>query len=123
MSRPPGKYALLLDAGTTQGDNAIEELGHEPNGYFWEGVAQVLVSPEAPALEGRFSYGPEDRDRRRPHAVARCSRRGERFRVRRLTRLLLSSGCQARRPSGRAQSDVRPLRTQLAERSAEHARR
>ncbi|MEV6984565.1 immunity 51 family protein [Sphaerisporangium sp. NPDC051017] len=55
----PGKYSLLLDAGTTQVDNVIEELGHEPNGYFWEGVAQVLVSTEAPALEGRFSYDPE----------------------------------------------------------------
>lgn len=55
----PGNYALLLDAGTTQVDNVIEELGHEPNGYFWEGVAQVLVSTEAPALEGRFSYDPE----------------------------------------------------------------
>ncbi len=50
---------MLLDAGTTQVDDVIEELGHEPNGYFWEGVAQVLVSTEAPALEGRFSYDPE----------------------------------------------------------------
>jgi len=55
----PGTYSLLLDAGTTQVDDVIEELGHEPNGYFWEGVAQVLVSTEAPALEGRFSYDPE----------------------------------------------------------------
>jgi len=55
----PGTYSLLLDAGTTQVDDVIEELGHEPNGYFREGVAQVLVSAEAPALEGRFSYDPE----------------------------------------------------------------
>ncbi len=55
----PGKYSLLLDAGTTDVDDVIEELGHEPNGYFWEGVAQLLVSTEAPALEGRFSYDPE----------------------------------------------------------------
>ncbi|OZV84792.1 hypothetical protein CA850_01545 [Micromonospora echinospora] len=55
----PGKYSLLLDAGTTAVDGLVEELGHEPNGYFWEGVAQVLVSTEAPALEGRFSYDPE----------------------------------------------------------------
>ncbi|MEU8177163.1 Imm51 family immunity protein [Microbispora hainanensis] len=55
----PGKYSLLLDAGTTQVDDVIEELGHTPNGYFWEGVAQLLVSTEAPALEGRFSYDPE----------------------------------------------------------------
>ncbi|WP_230462930.1 Imm51 family immunity protein [Micromonospora sp. CP22] len=37
----------------------IRELGHEPNGYFWEGVAQLLVSTEAQALEGRFAYDPE----------------------------------------------------------------
>ena len=55
----PRKYALLLDAGTTEVDDVIEALGHEPNGYFWEGVAQLLVSTEAPALEGRFSYDPE----------------------------------------------------------------
>ncbi|WP_182898934.1 Imm51 family immunity protein [Microbispora sp. H10830] len=55
----PGEYSLLLDAGTTQVDDVIEELGHTPNGYFWEGVAQLLVSTEAPALDGRFSYDPE----------------------------------------------------------------
>ncbi|MBB5779323.1 Imm51 family immunity protein [Nonomuraea jabiensis] len=55
----PGEYSLLLEAGTTRLDDVIEDLGHEPNGYFWEGVAQVLVGTEAPALEGRFSYGPE----------------------------------------------------------------
>jgi Immunity protein 51 len=55
----PGKYALLLDAGTTQVHDVIEELGHEPNGYFWVGVAQLLVNTEAPTLEGRVSYDPE----------------------------------------------------------------
>ncbi|MEV4298746.1 Imm51 family immunity protein [Microbispora rosea] len=55
----PGKYSLLLDAGTTQVDDVIEELGHTPNGYFWEGVAQLLVSTESPVLSGRFSYDPE----------------------------------------------------------------
>ncbi|GAA2633306.1 hypothetical protein GCM10010399_77180 [Dactylosporangium fulvum] len=55
----PGKYSLLLNAGTTAVDGVIEELGHESNGYFWEGIAQVLVATEAPELEGRFSYDPE----------------------------------------------------------------
>jgi hypothetical protein len=55
----PGKFSLLLDAGTTQVDELVEQLGHEPNGYFWEGVAQFLVSTQAPALDGRFSYDPE----------------------------------------------------------------
>ncbi|MFI7075140.1 hypothetical protein [Micromonospora sediminicola] len=30
----PGQYSLLLDAGTTPVDALVEELGHEPNGYF-----------------------------------------------------------------------------------------
>jgi hypothetical protein len=55
----PGKYSLLLNAGTTDVDRIIEDLGHEPSGYFWAGVARLLVSTEAPALEGRFSYDPE----------------------------------------------------------------
>ncbi|HEU5029925.1 MAG TPA: Imm51 family immunity protein [Spirillospora sp.] len=55
----PGSFSLLLNAGTTQVDGLVEELGHEPNGYFWEGVAQFLVGTEAKSLEGRFSYDPE----------------------------------------------------------------
>jgi hypothetical protein len=55
----PGKYSLLLNAGTTDVDGVVEELGHEAGGYFWAGVARLLVSTEAPALEGRFSYDPE----------------------------------------------------------------
>ncbi|MEV4629190.1 Imm51 family immunity protein [Micromonospora sp. NPDC049523] len=55
----PGKFSLLLNAGTTDVDDVVAELGHEPNGYFWEGVAQLLVSNEAPTLEGRFAYDPE----------------------------------------------------------------
>ncbi|WP_395105422.1 immunity 51 family protein [Actinomadura sp. SCN-SB] len=55
----PGKFSLLLYAGTAQVDELIEELGHEPNGYFWEGVARLLVSTEAPGLDERFSFDPE----------------------------------------------------------------
>ena len=55
----PGEYSLLLNAGTTPVDDLIEELDHEPNGYFWEGVAQVLVSTEAQSLDGRFVYACE----------------------------------------------------------------
>ncbi|GHJ44622.1 hypothetical protein Cs7R123_19640 [Catellatospora sp. TT07R-123] len=54
-----GKYSLLLNAGTTEVDELIEELGHEPNGYFWEGVARLVVEHEAPDLDGRFGYDPE----------------------------------------------------------------
>ncbi|WP_285795400.1 Imm51 family immunity protein [Micromonospora sp. NBRC 107095] len=55
----PGEYSLLLNAGTTPVDDLVEELGHEPNGYFWEGVAQVLVSTEDQSLNGRFVYASE----------------------------------------------------------------
>lgn len=55
----PGSYSLLLNAGSTVVDGAVEELGHEPNGYFWEGVAQFLVGEQAPGLVGRFDYDSE----------------------------------------------------------------
>jgi hypothetical protein len=54
----PGSYSLLLDA-LTGIDGVIKQLGHEPNGYFWEGVARYLVQTEAPALIDRISYDPE----------------------------------------------------------------
>jgi hypothetical protein len=54
----PGHFSLLLTA-ITPVDGVISELGHEPNGYFWEGVAQLLVRAEAPHLQGRFRYDPE----------------------------------------------------------------
>ncbi|MBV1854737.1 Imm51 family immunity protein [Catellatospora tritici] len=54
-----GKYSLLLIAGETGVDEVIYELGHEPNGYFWAGIAELLVEHEAPDLGERFSYDPE----------------------------------------------------------------
>ncbi|MFC5180582.1 Imm51 family immunity protein [Actinomadura harenae] len=55
----PGSFSLLLDAGTNQVDELVEQRGHEPNGYFWEGVARFLVTTEAPSLQDRVSYDPE----------------------------------------------------------------
>ena len=55
----PGEYSLSLEAGTTDVDDMIAELGHEPNGYFWEGIVELLMRTEAPAIEGRFSSDPE----------------------------------------------------------------
>lgn len=55
----PGEYSLSLEAGTTDVDDLISELGHEPNGYFWEGIVELLVTTEAPTLAGRFSSDPE----------------------------------------------------------------
>ncbi len=59
LETTPGKFSMLLYAGTTPVDALVEELGHEPNGYFWEGVARRLVAAEAPSLENRFNYDPE----------------------------------------------------------------
>ena len=55
----PGYYSLLLNAGATASDDTIVTLGHEPNGYFWEGLAQLAVQTGAPNLEGKFAYDPE----------------------------------------------------------------
>ncbi len=55
----PGAFTLMLATGGTRVDDLVEELGHTPNGYFWEGVAQLLVETEAPELEGAFEYDPE----------------------------------------------------------------
>ncbi|GAA2230701.1 hypothetical protein GCM10010413_30290 [Promicromonospora sukumoe] len=59
LETTPGRFSLLLHAGTTPVDALVEELGHEPNGYFWEGVARRLVATEDPSLENRFNYDPE----------------------------------------------------------------
>jgi hypothetical protein len=55
----PGNYSLLLDAGSTEVDELIEDLGHEPNGYFWEGVARLIIQNDAPTLADRLAYDPE----------------------------------------------------------------
>jgi hypothetical protein len=55
----PGEHRLYLIAGTTDVDDAISERGHEPNGVFWEGIVELLVMTEAPALDGRFSTDSE----------------------------------------------------------------
>jgi hypothetical protein len=50
-----GKYSLWLEAGTTDVDGVIRELGHTANGYFWESVAELLAASEAPSLAGQFA--------------------------------------------------------------------
>jgi BRCT domain type II-containing protein len=55
----PGNYSLLMNVGDTKVDELVFKLGHEPNGYFWEGVAEVLVQTEANQLEERVNYDPE----------------------------------------------------------------
>lgn len=54
-----GRWVLSLEAGTTPVDAAIVALHHEPNGYFWEGIVEIIVRTEAPDLDGRFDSDPE----------------------------------------------------------------
>ncbi|MGW2633259.1 Imm51 family immunity protein [Streptomyces chattanoogensis] len=49
-----GEHSLTLDAGGLGADAAVAAAGHEPNGYFWEGlvrlktaVESVIANPEA----------------------------------------------------------------------------
>jgi hypothetical protein len=55
----PGKFSLLLEAGTTKVEGLVSEFGRSPNGYFWEGVARLLIKTQAPTLDGRLSFDPE----------------------------------------------------------------
>ncbi|MBT0767331.1 hypothetical protein KIH74_00245 [Kineosporia sp. J2-2] len=55
----PGHYSLLLTAGDTPSDTAVDEAGHEPNGYFWEGMAEWLIRTRVPELDGRLKFDPE----------------------------------------------------------------
>ena len=54
----PGEHRLYLTAGTDV-DDVIAELGHEPNGVFWEGIVELLIMTEAPALDRRCSFDSE----------------------------------------------------------------
>lgn len=55
----PGEHRLYLVAGTTGVDDVIAEFGHEPNGVFWEGIAELLITSEAPYLDGQFQFDSE----------------------------------------------------------------
>ena len=55
----PGAYSLTMYTGDLPVDLVVEELGHVPNGVFWDGVAEWLVRTRMPALDGRFEYDSE----------------------------------------------------------------
>jgi len=38
-----GSFSLTFDCGDLPADAAIFAAGHEPNGYFWEGVVEYLT--------------------------------------------------------------------------------
>lgn len=46
-----GATALTFNCGALPVDDAVVAAGHEPNGYFWESVAQYLASDVMPQLE------------------------------------------------------------------------
>lgn len=50
-----GSISLTFPCGELPADDAIMGAGHEPNGYFWEGVAHYL----APELADKLEFDPE----------------------------------------------------------------
>jgi hypothetical protein len=50
-----GSISLTFYCGELPADEAIGAAGHEPNGYFWEGMVQYL----APALAGQVELDSE----------------------------------------------------------------
>lgn len=38
-----GEYSLIFHCGGLPADAAVTASGHEPNGYFWEGIATLLA--------------------------------------------------------------------------------
>jgi hypothetical protein len=46
-----GSCSLTLACGSLPADAAVLAAGHEPNGYFWEGVAEYLAGDLLPRVE------------------------------------------------------------------------
>lgn len=46
MESGAGFYSLIMSTGETMADPAVVSAGHEPNGYFWQGVAEMLLQPD-----------------------------------------------------------------------------
>jgi hypothetical protein len=55
----PDSFELTLDTGVPVVDAVVEQLGHEPNGPFWDGVAEWLIRTQFPALEGTIGFNSE----------------------------------------------------------------
>jgi hypothetical protein len=54
-----GEYSLILETGDNAADDTIVELGHEPNGPFWDGVATLLIRDELAELEDEIEFDSE----------------------------------------------------------------
>ena len=46
-----GSSSLTFECGDLPADAAVFAAGHEPNGYFWEGVAEYLAGRLVSQLE------------------------------------------------------------------------
>ncbi|MFF2570998.1 Imm51 family immunity protein [Streptomyces sp. NPDC058084] len=46
-----GDHSLTLDAGGLAADAAVVAAGHEPNGYFWEGLVRFAWPDIAEQVE------------------------------------------------------------------------
>ncbi|MFD5615140.1 Imm51 family immunity protein [Kitasatospora sp. NPDC127060] len=46
-----GKHSLTFDVGRLAADAAVADAGHEPNGYFWEGLVQFAWPDIAERLD------------------------------------------------------------------------
>lgn len=46
-----GEHSLTLDVGGLAADAAVEDAGHEPNGYFWEGLVRFAWPDLAERLD------------------------------------------------------------------------
>ncbi|MEU5166322.1 Imm51 family immunity protein [Streptomyces mutomycini] len=46
-----GEHSLTLNAGGLAADVAVAAAGHEPNGYFWEGLVQFAWPDIAEELD------------------------------------------------------------------------
>ncbi|MEV0643508.1 Imm51 family immunity protein [Streptomyces sp. NPDC050619] len=46
-----GEHSLTLDAGGLAVDAAVTAAGHEPNGYFWEGLVRFAWPDIAERLD------------------------------------------------------------------------
>lgn len=55
----PGDWSLTMYTGELPADAVVQELGHEPNGVFWDGVAEWLIETELEDLAGRFEFDSE----------------------------------------------------------------
>ena len=58
-SSTDGKWGLAFDVIDADTVSVIREAKHNPSGYFWHGVAELVVQSEVPSLDGNIQYDPD----------------------------------------------------------------